>query len=71
MTVNERLFLSGLLERYEKAVAAWDVDEISEVLKSIYLNTETIDAIISIRVRKEINGTSIKKEDSRVNCLHR
>jgi hypothetical protein len=53
MTVNERLFLSGLLERYEKAVAAWDVDEISEVLKSIYLNTETIDAIIQFELERK------------------
>jgi hypothetical protein len=53
MTVNERLFLSGLMERFDRAVAEQDVEEISEVLKRVYLNTETIDAIIQSELERK------------------
>ena len=53
MTVNERLFLSGLMEKFERAVANRDVQEISAVLRSVYLNTETIDAIIQSELERK------------------
>ena len=53
MTVNERLFLSGLMEKFEQAVADRDVEGISEVLRRVFLNTETINAIIQSELERK------------------
>ncbi len=46
MTVNERLYASGLIDRFDKALAIKDVKIIMEILKQIELNDESINAII-------------------------
>jgi hypothetical protein len=40
MTVNERLFVAGLLDEYEAAVAMGDLDEINRVLVKVGLRQD-------------------------------
>jgi hypothetical protein len=40
MTVNERLFVAGLLDDYDAAVAASDLDEINRVLVKVGLRQD-------------------------------
>lgn len=46
MTVNERLWVSGLMSEYDKAVKLRDVDEMTKILTKIYLDEESIRANI-------------------------
>ena len=46
MTVNERLYVSGLLDKFDKAVKERNVIEITNVLKSLELNDESINPIL-------------------------
>ena len=46
MTVNERLYLSGLLNAFDKAVEERDKEEVRGILAQLYLTPENIDAII-------------------------
>ena len=50
MTVNERLWVSGLMSAYDKAIARRDVQEMTEILKRIYLDEQSIEA----NVRQEL-----------------
>lgn len=51
MTVNERLYVAGMLTDYDKAVERKDVEAISEILRKVYLNEENIKAIIEFEFR--------------------
>lgn len=44
MTVNERLFRSGLLKEFDSAIERKDVKRVVEILRSVELNDETIRA---------------------------
>ncbi|HEX8887857.1 MAG TPA: hypothetical protein VF779_01690 [Pyrinomonadaceae bacterium] len=46
MTVNERLYVAGLFDEFDKAVAQRDVAELERILGSLYLGSENIKAII-------------------------
>ena len=46
MTVNERLYVSGLLDEFDKAVQLKDVDVIISILKIVELTDENIDSIL-------------------------
>lgn len=46
MTVNERLYLSGLLERFNIALAKKDKPAARAILEQIYLTPENIEAIL-------------------------
>ena len=46
MTVNERLYVSGLLGNYDKAVSEKDVNTAIAILKSVELGDENIKAIL-------------------------
>ncbi len=53
MTVNERLYLAGLTDEFDAAVAARDRHRISVILKKVYLNQTNIDAIIGSVLGRE------------------
>jgi|CXWL01.1.fsa_nt_gi hypothetical protein len=46
MTVNERLWVSGLMATYDDAVMNRDVRMMTDILKRIYLDQESIEANI-------------------------
>ena len=46
MTVNERLFVAGLMDDFDEAVARRDVPELERILQAVYLSPESIRAII-------------------------
>jgi hypothetical protein len=46
MTVNERLYVSGFLDQYDKAVTEKDVDKIREILQKVELNEISIKSIL-------------------------
>lgn len=46
MTVNERIYASGLIDSFDKALVLKDVKKITEILKKLELNEESINAII-------------------------
>ena len=46
MTVNERLFISGLMKDFDKAVKKKDVDKISSILKEVELTESSIIPIL-------------------------
>lgn len=46
MTVNERLYLSGLLNTFDEAVEERDKEKVRDILEQVYLTPENIDAII-------------------------
>lgn len=46
MTVNERLYVSGLMDEFDKAVEARDVDRISSILSNVELTEESIRPIL-------------------------
>jgi len=46
MTVNERLFVSGLMEAFDKAIQTRDVDMVISILKEVELNDISIDPIL-------------------------
>jgi|LakMenE01Jun11ns_1017448.scaffolds.fasta_scaffold7773906_1 hypothetical protein len=46
MTVNERLFVSGLLDSFDAAVASKDVDRVIKILHEVELTKDNIDAIL-------------------------
>ena len=51
MTVNERLYVSGLMRQFDDAVERKDTEEISEILRKLYLDQPDIDAIIGFAFR--------------------
>nr|WP_199157287.1 hypothetical protein [Pedobacter sp. ASV2] len=46
MTVNERLYVSGLIDRYYKAVKEKDIDAAISILKAVDLGEKNIRAIL-------------------------
>lgn len=46
MTVNERLYAAGLLDEFDRAVQAADVETLERVLRRVQLSDENIAAII-------------------------
>ena len=46
MTVNERLFESGLIDEFDKAVSEKDIAKIVSILKQVELGDSNIDAIL-------------------------
>lgn len=47
MTVNERLFVSGLLGDFDEAVAQRDISKLERILTSVFLEPENIRTVIS------------------------
>ena len=46
MTVNERLWVSGLWEDFEKAVAERNRQVLRAILEQVHLDAESADAVI-------------------------
>ncbi len=46
MTVNERLYASGQMEQFDKAVEEKDIDKIKLILRSVELKEESINPIL-------------------------
>lgn len=46
MTVNERLYVSGLMDEFDKAVQEHDVDRIRNILAEVELPEESINPIL-------------------------
>jgi hypothetical protein len=46
MTVNERLYLSGLIAKYDEVVKEKDIDGAISILKSVDLGEDNIRAIL-------------------------
>jgi len=46
MTVNERLYTSGLLEEFDKSVKEKDVEKVISILKKVDLTDESINPIL-------------------------
>lgn len=46
MTVNERLYASGLIKKFDKAVAQKNIKEIILILKKVELTDESIYPIL-------------------------
>ncbi len=46
MTVNERLFAAGLIDDFDRAVRATDVDRLRMILRSVGLSDDNADAIL-------------------------
>jgi len=46
MTVNERLYLSGLMGKFDKAMLEEDTNTLICILKEVELNDENINAIL-------------------------
>lgn len=49
MTVNERLYLSGLWDEFEKAVKGKDVEKARKILEEVELTKPNIDPILEDR----------------------
>ncbi len=46
MTVNERLFLSGQMNHFDEAIAHRNIPELERILRSVYLEPDSIRAVI-------------------------
>ena len=46
MTVNERLWVSGLMEQFDSAVLKRNVDKVTKILKEVELNEPNINVIL-------------------------
>lgn len=46
MTVNERLYVSGLFEEFDKAVEEKRLEDVIRILKDIELGEESIEPIL-------------------------
>jgi hypothetical protein len=46
MTVNERLYVSGMLEKFDKAVDKKDVSEVISILEKVELTETSIHPIL-------------------------
>ena len=46
MTVNERLFVAGLMATFDDAVARRDEGELRRVLGQVFLSPSNIDAVV-------------------------
>lgn len=60
MTVNERLYISGLMTNFEQAIKEKDVSKARRLLEKVELTKENIDPIFKkhgLIVNKAINNT--------------
>jgi hypothetical protein len=46
MTVNERLYISGLLQKFDDAVNEKDINKIIKILKEVELEESSINPIL-------------------------
>lgn len=46
MTVNERLYVSGLMDEFDKAVGESNVDRVRSILEKVELREESIKPIL-------------------------
>jgi len=46
MTVNERLYVSGLMDQFDKAIEERDIERVRSILKSVELTEESIEPIL-------------------------
>lgn len=46
MTVNERLYVSGLMEAFDKAVKEKDINNVVSILQKVELKTVSIEPIL-------------------------
>ena len=46
MTVNERLFLSGLMNKFDLAIKLKDCKQVEEILRLVDLDTKSIEGIL-------------------------
>jgi hypothetical protein len=46
MTVNERLYASGLMDQFDKAVEERDIERVRSILSSLDLSEESIRPIL-------------------------
>jgi len=46
MTVNERLYVSGLMNEFDMAVKEKDIAKVKAILKSVELNEESVKPIL-------------------------
>ena len=47
MTVNERLYAFGLMERYDRAVSSRDVTALANILREVYVDDSAINPIVT------------------------
>ena len=47
MTVNERLFVAGLMDEFDHSVRVRDVESLTRILREVQLDDEDIAAIIT------------------------
>ena len=52
MTVNERLYLSGLLYDFDKAARLGNKKELESILEKVHLDSESIKIIIEQQLSK-------------------
>ena len=53
MTLNERLWFSNLMHRYDDAIARNDTKDLSQTLTEVYLDQASIDSIIEHESQSE------------------
>jgi len=53
MTVNERLFVLGLLDEFDDAVACGNEPQLRKILSKCFLGEENIEAIVVQQLRKK------------------
>jgi len=53
MTVNERLYVSGLLDDFDKAVTQANKSELKSILEKVHLDSENIEIIIKQELSKK------------------
>lgn len=55
MTVNERLYVSGLLKRYDAAIKAENINEVISILKAVEItdNKAIKDILESYRLKND------------------
>jgi hypothetical protein len=46
MTVNERLFVAGLVDEFDRAVRARDEQSLKRILRDVEVSDDNIDAIL-------------------------
>jgi hypothetical protein len=50
MTVNERLYLAGLLDEFDAAVEKRDAAALREILTKVFLSEQNIEAIVASKL---------------------
>lgn len=66
MTVNERLYFSSLIDKFDTAVTKKDVAGITAILKEVELSDDNINAILQhfklIKQQKRLSKQNLKTE---------